>query len=63
MNKLDAKGKGILLLHDIHPATAALPNLLKALKSEGYGVIHVMPQRDMPKSVGEIPFRLLLETN
>jgi hypothetical protein len=29
MNRLEARGKGILLLHDIHPATvAALPGLL-----------------------------------
>ena len=33
MQRLDAKGRGILLLHDIHPATAlALPSLLKELK-------------------------------
>ena len=33
MSRLEARGKGILLLHDIHPATvAALPGLLKDLK-------------------------------
>ena len=33
MSRLEAKGKGMLLLHDIHPWTvAALPGLLKALK-------------------------------
>ena len=33
MRRLEAKGRGILLLHDIHPATAlALPTLLKELK-------------------------------
>ena len=30
MQRLEAKGRGILLLHDIHPATAmALPTLLQ----------------------------------
>jgi hypothetical protein len=33
MRRLEALGKGILLLHDIHPATvAALPGLLQQLK-------------------------------
>jgi hypothetical protein len=36
MKRLEAHGKGILLLHDIHPATvAALPGLLKELKQQG----------------------------
>src|SRR4051812_47272593 len=41
---LDEKGKGILLLHDIQPATAlALPELLRELKAKGYRVVHVVP--------------------
>jgi peptidoglycan/xylan/chitin deacetylase (PgdA/CDA1 family) len=44
MNRLEALGKGILLLHDIHPATvAALPELLKELKERGFHVVHVVP--------------------
>jgi len=44
MSRLQARGKGILLLHDIHPATvAALPELLKSLKEEGFRVVHVVP--------------------
>jgi peptidoglycan/xylan/chitin deacetylase (PgdA/CDA1 family) len=36
MSRLEARGKGILLLHDIHPATVvALPGLLKDLKQKG----------------------------
>src|SRR4029079_11209399 len=36
MARLDEKGKGILLLHDIQPATAlALPELLRQLKIKG----------------------------
>jgi len=52
MQRLEANGRGILLLHDIHPATAmALPVLLKELKDHGYRVVHVMPAGTMPKSV------------
>jgi peptidoglycan-N-acetylglucosamine deacetylase len=44
MNRLEARGKGILLLHDIHPATvAALPALLKDLKQRGFHIVHVVP--------------------
>ncbi len=44
MRRLQARGKGILLLHDIHPKTvAALPGLLKELKEQGFHVVHVMP--------------------
>ena len=56
MQRLEAKGRGILLLHDIHPATAvALPALLKQLKERGYRVVHVIPVRAMPKSVPALP--------
>jgi peptidoglycan/xylan/chitin deacetylase (PgdA/CDA1 family) len=44
MSRLEARGKGILLLHDIHGATvAALPELLKKLKEAGFHVVHVVP--------------------
>jgi peptidoglycan/xylan/chitin deacetylase (PgdA/CDA1 family) len=44
MRRLEARGKGILLLHDIHPATvAALPGLLKELKDKGFHVVQVVP--------------------
>jgi peptidoglycan-N-acetylglucosamine deacetylase len=44
MSRLEARGKGILLLHDIHPGTvAALPELLKKLKEQGFHVVHVVP--------------------
>ena len=42
--RLDANGKGILLLHDIQPATAlALPHLLRELKRRGYRIVQVAP--------------------
>lgn len=44
MSRLDKRGRGILLLHDIHPWTvAALPVLLKELKDHGYHVVQVAP--------------------
>jgi peptidoglycan/xylan/chitin deacetylase (PgdA/CDA1 family) len=42
--RLEQHGRGIILMHDIHPATAlALPVLLRELKARGYHVVHVVP--------------------
>jgi peptidoglycan/xylan/chitin deacetylase (PgdA/CDA1 family) len=42
MAKLDKRGKGILLMHDIHKRTAqALPMLLAQLKAKGYKIVHM----------------------
>src|SRR5204862_7767546 len=44
LSRLAAKGKGILLLHDIQPRTvAALPRILHELKVRGYRIVHVVP--------------------
>jgi peptidoglycan-N-acetylglucosamine deacetylase len=43
MKRLEARGKGILLLHDIHPATAAMPGLLKELRQRGFHIVHLVP--------------------
>lgn len=44
MKRLEDKGKGILLLHDIQPRTvAALPRILHELKARGYRIVHVVP--------------------
>ncbi|WGR74563.1 MULTISPECIES: polysaccharide deacetylase family protein [unclassified Bradyrhizobium] len=44
MQRLEAKGKGILLLHDIQPRTvAALPKIIRDLKARGYRIVHVVP--------------------
>jgi peptidoglycan/xylan/chitin deacetylase (PgdA/CDA1 family) len=49
MSRLEAKGKGMLLLHDIHPWTvAALPGLLKALKDKGFHIVQVVPSTTAP---------------
>ena len=44
IKRLEAKGKGILLLHDIQPRTVgALPNILRELKARGYHIVHIVP--------------------
>jgi peptidoglycan/xylan/chitin deacetylase (PgdA/CDA1 family) len=50
ITRLDEKGRGIVLLHDIQPATAlALPNLLKEMKNRGYRIVQVRPVGDAPR--------------
>jgi len=53
--RMEARGKGILLLHDIQPATAlAFPEILRELKARGFKIVHVVPATaDRPKSVTE----------
>ena len=42
MEKLDKKGKGIVLLHDFQKVTAAaIPTLLTELKAKGYKIVHL----------------------
>ena len=44
LSRLEKSGKGILLLHDIHPRTvAALPGLLDQLKANGFHIVQVVP--------------------
>ena len=55
MRRLEERGRGILLLHDIHPATAlALPTLLKELKDHGYHVVQVVAVGERPESLPEL---------
>jgi peptidoglycan/xylan/chitin deacetylase (PgdA/CDA1 family) len=43
VDRLERKGKGILLLHDIHERTVeALPILLEELKARGFRIVHVV---------------------
>jgi peptidoglycan/xylan/chitin deacetylase (PgdA/CDA1 family) len=55
ISRLEARGKGILLLHDIQARTAlALPEILQELKARGYKIVHVVPATpDRPKTVTE----------
>lgn len=44
LDRLDERGRGILLLHDIQKRTGtALPELLKELKKRNYKIVHVIP--------------------
>ncbi|MGY4479748.1 polysaccharide deacetylase family protein [Bradyrhizobium sp. USDA 3364] len=44
IQRIEARHKGILLLHDIQPRTvAALPRILNTLKERGYRIVHVVP--------------------
>jgi peptidoglycan/xylan/chitin deacetylase (PgdA/CDA1 family) len=45
LNQLAQKRKGIILFHDIQVSTSrAMPNLLAALKANGYRVVHMVPK-------------------
>ena len=51
--KLDKRGKGIVLMHDIQPTTAkAMPALLDALAQGGYKIVH-MRSKDELKTLPE----------
>jgi peptidoglycan/xylan/chitin deacetylase (PgdA/CDA1 family) len=55
INRIEARGRGILLLHDIQPATAlAFPEILHELKVRGYKIVHVVPATaDQAKTAAE----------
>src|SRR5580698_5683923 len=64
IQRIEAKGKGILLLHDIQARTvAALPRILATLKERGYHIVHVVPATaDRPATPTE-PQEWLLHPN
>lgn len=44
LQRIEARGRGILLLHDTHEWTAAMvPKLLAALKAKGWRVVQIVP--------------------
>ena len=46
LHRLDERQGGIMLLHDIHPHTAAMvPRLLAEMKARGYRVVHIVPAK------------------
>ncbi len=51
LDRIERHGKGVLLLHDVQPATVlALPTLLRELKERGYRIVHVVAGgADVPK--------------
>jgi len=55
--------RGVLLLHDIQPATAlALPTLLKELKARGYRIVQAVPTGERP-SLPERPAALVADAS
>lgn len=49
LSRLEAKGKGVLLLHDIQPRTVLmLPQLLAELKRRNFKIVHVVPEGERP---------------
>jgi peptidoglycan/xylan/chitin deacetylase (PgdA/CDA1 family) len=49
MARLEKAGRGILLLHDTRPSTAAmLPQLLRDLKDHGFKIVHIVPGDTKP---------------
>jgi peptidoglycan/xylan/chitin deacetylase (PgdA/CDA1 family) len=55
LERLERKGKGVLLLHDIQPRTVLiLPELLRELKARGFKIVHIEPATpDRPKTLTE----------
>jgi peptidoglycan/xylan/chitin deacetylase (PgdA/CDA1 family) len=48
MSQLEKRGRGIVLMHDIHSNTAeALPELLRQLKVAGFKVVHMVPKEQL----------------
>ncbi|MFH1557818.1 MAG: polysaccharide deacetylase family protein [Pseudomonadota bacterium] len=55
LDRLEARGSGILLLHDIQPSTAVmLPTLLHELKTRGFKVVHMI-YGEGPDAVAALP--------
>src|SRR5579863_8296325 len=62
MSRLEARGKGILLLHDIHAKTvAALPGLLDQLQQQGFQVVQVVPSAAYEIAMARKPAARMLE--
>ena len=55
LKKIEARGRGIVLLHDIQRRTARiLPALFKTLAARGYRAVHVIPQGWISTPVAEV---------
>src|SRR5262245_12313935 len=56
MSALEQRGRGIILLHDIHPSTAtAVPQLLVQIKAKGFQVVHLQPAAPVQTVAGYEP--------
>jgi peptidoglycan/xylan/chitin deacetylase (PgdA/CDA1 family) len=46
LDRLEARGSGVILFHDIHQRTVdMLPEFLEEIANRGYSVVHLVPQR------------------
>ena len=64
MAGLRARGKGVVLMHDIQPKTVrALPHLLEALDAQGYKVVHLVPRGGVPGTLAIDGFPGLKKAN
>lgn len=65
LQRIEARDhRGVLLLHDIHPATAmALPMLLKELKERGYKIVQAVPPGERPKVLPPQPDTMVAQTS
>jgi peptidoglycan/xylan/chitin deacetylase (PgdA/CDA1 family) len=60
LSRLEERGRGIILMHDIHAATAsAVPTLLRELKARGYRVVHVVPATSYRTKTATLPSQWL----
>lgn len=58
---LEAQGRGMVLLHDIKPATAlALPLLLRELKARKFRIVHVVPAAGRRTKTATLPSEWLV---
>jgi peptidoglycan/xylan/chitin deacetylase (PgdA/CDA1 family) len=65
LRRLEAKGRGIFLLHDIQPRTVLmLPTLLTELKRRGFKIVHVVPDgAPAPKPQVDPSFAVAMNAN
>ncbi len=64
LQRIEVRGRGMLLLHDIKPATVlALPIILRELKSRGYRIVHVEPATPERTKTATLPAQWLVRGN
>ena len=62
LSRLESRGRGILLLHDIQARTALmLPELLRDLKKRGFKIVQVVPDRAAPQPAPIAPDFMMAE--
>jgi peptidoglycan/xylan/chitin deacetylase (PgdA/CDA1 family) len=63
LQRIEANGKGILLLHDIQAKTVeALPALLHELKRRGYHIVHVVQATPDRAKTATVPSQWMMHS-